>query len=663
MKKTIFIIAIALCSCLSVFSQATSLTVDCQNPGWLSSKINYGDQLTLKNIKVTGYINGTDLQFILDLNKKRSLTGVIDLENVSLVSGGTLEDYPYKVEKDNVLPYQLFSGGRRIQKLVLPNTLLSAIGAGGIGISGDSIIWTSLNEKDIMVSYEIGSDFDYIFIPEGIEGISNIPDNTRIVFPSTINNANFGNGKSTNLTIYSFIENPENINAQYETYYSDGIQGYRQYWAAYSNSTFYIPKGTMENYLKSDFAVMYSYKHENMNYTSIPNGNVFIEYYDIENTVVKSPEVMYKGESANLDVQIYPDANLVSWIDYSTSNPDIVSVDSEGKIVANGYGQVEISATPHVFIDGLETKTGTCIVKVIAHTEGIEMASAMSVHIGEEKALNAKTLPLDMSDDKITYKSSDTSIAKVTEDGTVIGNKRGTCTITATSVDGGYTAECEVTVTQPVEALSLEKHSLSLKVGDTESMYAQIAPLTADDKTLNWYSRDEEVATVDESGNVSALKAGETWIVAVSNDNAEAKDSCKVTVQQPVNGITLNHNTYTMNHIGDSFELEATVQPDDASNKNIKWKSSNESVCVVSNGTVIAVGDGTCVIIATTEDGGYMATCTVTVTVATGVSFVEINDDQPFQIYDVNGMKRTSFKKGINIIRFVDGTMKKVQIK
>ena len=66
-----------ICLLTNAYSQATSLTVDCQNPGWLSSMINYGDQLTLKNIKVSGYLNGTDLQFIIDMNKKHSLTGTI----------------------------------------------------------------------------------------------------------------------------------------------------------------------------------------------------------------------------------------------------------------------------------------------------------------------------------------------------------------------------------------------------------------------------------------------------------------------------------------------------------------------------------------------------------------------------------------------------------
>ena len=64
MKKLLFLIAIALCCRFATFAQATSLTVDCQTPGWLSSKINYGDQLTVENLTITGYLNSDDLHFI-----------------------------------------------------------------------------------------------------------------------------------------------------------------------------------------------------------------------------------------------------------------------------------------------------------------------------------------------------------------------------------------------------------------------------------------------------------------------------------------------------------------------------------------------------------------------------------------------------------------------
>jgi hypothetical protein len=122
-------------------------------------------------------------------------------------------------------------------------------------------------------------------------------------------------------------------------------------------------------------------------------------------------------------------------------------------------------------------------------------------------------------------------IVSVDENGFIKAKARGTCTITATSVDGGYTAQCVVSVLQPVEAISLEKHTLNMNVGDVESLYAQIFPITADNKKVKWSSSDEEVVVVNEDGDVTAKKAGKATITAVSEDNPDATDVCKVTVK------------------------------------------------------------------------------------------------------------------------------------
>ncbi len=548
MKKFFLTVTLVVISCMSMFAQATSLTVDCQTPGWLSSKINYGDQLTLENIKVTGYINGTDIQFIYDLNSQRSLTGVIDLEDVSIVSGGTMNQYPFTVEKDNVMPASLFYNQTKpIQKFVYPKTLVEEALLPFQNVDMvDSLIWTSTNVKMLDIGNGIGYG-KYVFLPEGIETVNQIPSNMRIVFPSSIEEVN-RNGGGDHLIIYSFIENPETVYAQYEYYYSTQSSTHSSYWASITNSTFYIPKGTKERYLNSDFATMNAFYEVNGNLLGKANENVFIEYYDIENVIINSPSIMYKGESENLEVQIYPDANLVSWIDYLSSNTDIVSVDSEGKIVANDYGQAIVSATPHVFIDGLETKTGTCVVKVIAHTEGVSMPSTMNVHIGEEKATNAATLPLNVSDNQITYESSDPSIATVTADGIVKGIKSGNCIITATTVEGGYTAECVVTVLQPVEAVTLNKHYFGIRVGKTETLSAIVLPATAENKDIIWTSSDETIARVDDEGIVTGINDGVVWITATSEDNNEAFDKCEVVVSQSdsyvVSISTSNISTY-----------------------------------------------------------------------------------------------------------------------
>ncbi len=649
MNKLFLTIVIVLLSYWDAFSQATSLTIDCQTPGWLSSMINFEDQQTLKHLTVTGYLNGYDLQFIGNLNKNRSLK-VVNLEDASLVQ--------VSGEDDRYNRYY-FRGGY-FQKIVLPKSVKSIQPYYySDPINGDSLIWTSPYVKEIDVECDLGK-FMYTYIPDGVEkvgGMSDRPINTRITFPNSIDSV-MGSSSTENLVIYSYIENPESVSAFFTTYTSTTGT---QYWSSVNNSIFYIPKGTLDNYRISDFATKRRWVNGN-NY-GVNNGNIFIEFYDIDNTEVPSEMTLYKGESATLDVTISPDANLVSWIDYVSSNPVIASIDSEGTIVANDYGQAEVSATPHVFIEGLETKTGTCVVKVIAHVEGVEMQSALSLHIGEEKALNAMTIPLGVTDNIITYTCNDPSVATVSSTGVVYGKKRGSCVVTATSVDGGYEAECVVTVMQPVESLILAKNETTLNVGETEKLAAQIAPATADDKTITWSSSDEQVAKVDESGNVTAKKAGEASIMAVSNDNENAFDVCVVTVKQPVTGIQLNYSTYELNGIGSSFELKATVIPDDASNTDVVWSTSDESVCIVSHGLVVAVGTGVCVIIAKTEDGGFLATCTVTVKEATSISSNVQNENLSFKIYDSNGKRLSHLQQGFNLIVFEDGIVKKVVVK
>ena len=646
MKRIILTLTFMICLLTNAYSQATSLTVDCQNPGWLSSMINYGDQLTLKNIKVSGYLNGTDLQFIIDMNKKHSLTGTIDLEWTSIVSGGTLNKYPYTVKNDNVLPYEVFQGCNDVQKLVLPNTLISPDDLGYLGINGDSLIWTSsfmnsicVNESDI---------FNYIHLPDGVKEINfngiNIgsePDRELSIYlPNSINRIS---GRAFDLIIFSLINDPNIVAAQEETY--DSFNG-KRYWTPIANSIFYIPKGSLEKYQNSDFNNLKQIKYQNGTEIIGPSNNQFIEYYDIDSTIVNSPDYFYIGDSIPLSVQIYPDVKFVSWIDYYSENPEILGVNANGIVVGNNYGSAKVYATPHLFIDGIKTKTGSCNINVLAHTEGIDMLSSMTVHINERKALDAKTLPIGISDNRIIYESQDPSIAEVTDDGIVIGNNRGICTITATTVDGGYQAECTVKVIQPVETIVLDRHDISLKVGESERLYANISPETADDKNVLWLSSDIQIASVDNNGNITAIKSGEAWIRAISNDNDKANDSCKVTVIQPVTGITISQSNCTLTGIGESVQLDAYVQPEDASNKEVRWSSSNDAICVVSQGKVIATGFGTAVVIVSSVDGGFMDSCVVKVEDTSAIRETTIDDLDSSPIYDLMGCKVKKVTRG-----------------
>lgn len=118
MKKILFLIAIALCCRLLSFAQATSLTVDCQTPGWLSSKINYSDQLTVENMTITGFINSDDLKFIGSLMNNQNLSGVIDLTDVEIVPDNSLGTNAFGVSGTY--------GSIEIKKLLLPLSLKKA---------------------------------------------------------------------------------------------------------------------------------------------------------------------------------------------------------------------------------------------------------------------------------------------------------------------------------------------------------------------------------------------------------------------------------------------------------------------------------------------------------------------------------------------------------
>ena len=118
---------------------------------------------------------------------------------------------------------------------------------------------------------------------------------------------------------------------------------------------------------------------------------------------------------------------------------------------------------------------------------------------------------------------------------------------------------------------------------------------------------------VDTSGKVTAVGAGTATITATAVDGSEKYDTCTVTVTKTsVTGVTLDQTSLTLTE-GDSETLTATVEPSNATNKNVTWSSSDPNVATVENGVVTAVGAGTATITVTTEDGGKTATCTVTV--------------------------------------------------
>ena len=154
--------------------------------------------------------------------------------------------------------------------------------------------------------------------------------------------------------------------------------------------------------------------------------------------------------------------------------------------------------------------------------------------------------------------------------------------------------------------------SLTMYVGDVNQLTPIIIQAGAA-TTLTWQSSSPSIATISEDGTITAIKQGTTIITCTAHNGVSAQ--CEVTVNPVfVSGITLNETESELT-VGEKLQLEATIAPDNATDKSVTWSSTNEAVAVVSeSGLVTAVGSGTCQIKATANDGsGKSASCLITV--------------------------------------------------
>ena len=168
-----------------------------------------------------------------------------------------------------------------------------------------------------------------------------------------------------------------------------------------------------------------------------------------------------------------------------------------------------------------------------------------------------------------------------------------------------------------VTGVTLDKSTLSLEEGATGNLVATVAPSTASDKTVTFASSDATIATVDNAGKVTAVKAGNADITVTTKDgNKTAKCTLTVTAKQiPVTGVTLDKSTLSL-EVGTTATLNATIAPSNASYKAVGFTSSDDTVATVDNdGLVTAVAPGTAdITVESIADGSKTAKCTLTVT-------------------------------------------------
>ena len=322
---------------------------------------------------------------------------------------------------------------------------------------------------------------------------------------------------------------------------------------------------------------------------------------DISSIGLPSDVVIEKGETQQLKIEYGTDdkaeqekiAEAASklTIEWTSSDEEVVTVNATGLITAVGAGEADVTASAKDV-----NISSTTHVKVVITPTGVEAPETLELVTNGEnsKNLDAKMTPEDATEVKLAYTSSDESVATVDENGLVTAVADGECTITtyvvadapataetatqeaaavvtdeekttedenseATTdsetvtvpdnldsafgvVPDGLSATTKVTVTTKVEGITLDKTEGILNVGNTVTITATVAPEEATNPAVTWSSSDESVATVDETGKVTAVAVGNATITATSEDESSVSADYELTVQQKKAATTTKNN-------------------------------------------------------------------------------------------------------------------------
>jgi len=340
------------------------------------------------------------------------------------------------------------------------------------------------------------------------------------------------------------------------------------------------------------------------------------------------------NDSAALTATVLPSNADDRSVAYESSDTSVAAVSAAGIVTAVKAGTATITVTT---TDG--GLTDTCVITVEQRVTGVSVSPTTATLVlddgdatNDTVSLTPAVTPSDATNKAVSYASSDPNIATVSQAGVVTAIKTGTATITVTTEDGGFTAACAVTVDQKVTGITVSPSSGTLVLGDADTandtltLTAAVSPDDADEQGITFASSATGVATVSATGVVTAVKAGTATITATSTDGGYT-DTCAITVEQRVTGVSVAPDTAVLvlgdaETGNDTVTLTPTVTPSDATNQTVSYASSDTDVATVSvSGIVTAVKAGTATITLTTADGGFTATCAVTVSQrATGVA-------------------------------------------
>ncbi|MCQ2607212.1 MAG: Ig-like domain-containing protein [Bacteroidales bacterium] len=292
-----------------------------------------------------------------------------------------------------------------------------------------------------------------------------------------------------------------------------------------------------------------------------------------------------------------------------------------GKLTVTGKaGNSFIVVATAADAEGVESNE--CEVTIVEETIEVSKItasiSAVEVTAGDTKGstITISYSPANTTQTDYTLFAS-TSCFSYTDNGdgsfTVIGNQGGTATLTIRSASNpSISTEITVTVIEKVKNITISGSQM-LNVGDVAQLSAVAGEATATDKTVTWSSNDPSIATVSETGYVTAKGAGMVQITATAKDGSGVSNSIYITVASiPVQSITVSNVEL---ELGQSAKIKATIAPSNATYKNLIYEVNDNSIISVDgDGNITSLAEGTAIVTVTAPADGVSQTLTVTVT-------------------------------------------------
>lgn len=322
-------------------------------------------------------------------------------------------------------------------------------------------------------------------------------------------------------------------------------------------------------------------------------------------------------ETLLLTASVYPENATNRSVTWNTSNASVATVHN-GIVYASSKGTATITATA---ADG-SGKSASCVVTVTDEilVTSIQMENSVyNLTLGKSDYIKATIRPQNAANKNIAWSSSDPCVVTVNpSSGLVYARNLGTATISAVAQDGSnQSAHCTIMVKNvPVKGICISHKNITLRKGTSKKLTADILPGNATNKNIIWTSCDEKIAIVYDDGTITATGIGKTTVSAISQSDNSIFTECLITVLPPiaVESVAVSPNHKSMN-IGETATLTATVLPNNATNKTVKWSSSDIDIVEVdaSTGEILCHDAGEVIITATCVDGRHNGYCRVKV--------------------------------------------------